>query len=58
MIAHYFVNFEWIQAPFKFSVLYLLNSACKKYFKAIASVVVLVAMTKNCKWFLAIFACF
>ena len=55
MIAHYSVNFDLIQKSFK---LFLFNSfiVSVKDFKAIASVVVLFGMAKNCKRFLAIFA--
>ena len=55
MIAHYSVSFDLIHKSF---TLLLFNSCIVsgKNFKAIASVVVLVGMDKNCKRFLVIFA--
>ena len=47
-IAHYSVNFDLIHKSFTLLVFYLLHSI---WLKAIASVVVLVGVAKNCKWF-------
>ena len=49
-IAHYSVNFDLIHKSF---ALLVFNSCIVsgKIFQAIASVVVLVGMAKNCKWF-------
>ena len=49
-IAHYSVSFDLIHKSF---ALLVFNSCIVsgKYFKAIASMVVLVGVAKNCKWF-------
>ena len=50
MIPHYSVNFDPIHKSF---TLFVFNTCIVsgKNFKAIASVVVLVGVAKNCKWF-------
>ena len=54
MIAHYSVNFDLIHKSFAPLVFNICIVSGKK-FKAIASVIVLVGVAKNCKRFLAIF---
>ena len=50
MIAHYSVNFDLIDKSFELLPFSSFIVSGKK-FKAIATMVVLVGMAKNCKWF-------
>ena len=50
MIAHYSVNFDLIHKSFTLLVFYS-RIVSRKSFKAVASVVVLVGIAKNYKWF-------